>query len=241
MSTSLQDICCICTFSLNGPAYEMIVNDSINRNEVCVLQCGHWYHQHCLTEWLSNPTNGNNGKCPLCRRPVVTDLIFDPSQSSAQPVQVQPVQVQPVQVQPVQVQPVQAQPVQVQPVQVQPVQVPNLRARKCIATTSRNRPCEKDFSKAHPPYCSSHRQLSAAEVQVKRDAMEMQKLNRMTGVIIRQKRKANDRLGEQVDQAAYLANERDDIINQQANLRQQFAAANDLYLSEIANPAAFIP
>ncbi|CAE7470579.1 Rnf103 [Symbiodinium sp. CCMP2592] len=44
--------------------------------QVCVLPCGHAFHDDCIARWLVSPT-GCAGSCPTCRAPT-TDLGSEP-------------------------------------------------------------------------------------------------------------------------------------------------------------------
>lgn len=72
---------------IQGPSESSIFNcpiccedgDKMNA-DVCVVECLHWYHFDCLSEWLKKAKD-----CPTCRVEVTTVLKVSPRPSSAPP------------------------------------------------------------------------------------------------------------------------------------------------------------
>ena len=55
--------CAICLDEINR-------TDKNNCNNITTLDCLHYYHTHCINEWIKKTPN-----CPLCKIPILNDII----------------------------------------------------------------------------------------------------------------------------------------------------------------------
>ena len=77
--TQEEDVCVVCLAKLSDEPDINYFGD--NRLEgVSQLVCGHQFHHHCLTDWMTFTENGDwQVHCPLCKLPTRTvDVVYIP-------------------------------------------------------------------------------------------------------------------------------------------------------------------